>query len=191
MDLRYLLLAVAVGTSACASTGAVPRPYPGLPAPAGGHRDRPARDAAAPSAPGLAAAEVALSLLGAPYRNGGADPDGFDCSGFVQYVFARAGTALPRSVANQAEAGEPVAPDEVEAGDLVFFETGGGVSHVGIALGDGTFVHAPSSGGVVRVERLDSAYWSRRYAGARKVTGFLPTPVSRDPGTAATSGRPR
>ena len=124
---------------------------------------------AAAGAPGEAAASLALSLQGVPYANGGADTDGFDCSGFVQYVFAQSGVALPRNVREQVEAGREVegAP---QAGDLVFFAIDGErVSHVGIATGPGTFVHAPSSRGVVRVESLTSPYWSRRYAGARRV----------------------
>ena len=117
-----------------------------------------------------AALAVAEGLLGTPYRSGGADPDGFDCSGFVQYVFARAGVALPRSVREQWRAGEPVEPEDVRRGDLVFFAIGGReVSHVGIALDAKSFVHAPSARGVVRVERSIGEYWARRYAGARRI----------------------
>jgi len=105
-----------------------------------------------------------------PYRNGGSDPSGFDCSGLVQWVFAQNGRALPREVREQILVGREVDTDEVRAGDLLFFDTSSrGASHVGIALDRETFVHAPSSNGVVRVERYTSSYWSRRYVGARRV----------------------
>lgn len=114
---------------------------------------------------------TALSLAGAPYQPGGSSPAGFDCSGFVVYVFGAHGVRLPRTVAGLFLAAGPVRADRVAAGDLVFFDTsGGGASHVGIALGDGRFVHAPSSRGVVRVESLASEYWAARYVGARRVT---------------------
>jgi cell wall-associated NlpC family hydrolase len=115
---------------------------------------------------------TALELRGAPYRDGGADPRGFDCSGFTQYVFARHGVSLPRATRDQFELGELVAPRDLTRGDLLFFSTTApGASHVGIAVGDDQFVHAPSSTGVVRVERLSSSYWSRRFVGARRI-GF-------------------
>ena len=113
---------------------------------------------------------TALDLRGTPYRNGGADPSGFDCSGFVQYVFARHGVTIPRKVTDQFHQGTHVDPSQLQAGDLVFFATAaGGASHVGIALGGDEFVHAPSSTGEVRVERLSAAYWATRFVGARRV----------------------
>jgi cell wall-associated NlpC family hydrolase len=113
---------------------------------------------------------TALSLRGVPYRNGGADPKGFDCSGLVWYVFARHGLAVPRTVEDQFRAGDEVRAQELRAGDLVFFTTtGGGASHVGIAVGGDSFVHAPSASGVVRVERLGTDYWSSRFIGGRRV----------------------
>jgi cell wall-associated NlpC family hydrolase len=115
---------------------------------------------------------TALEFRGVPYRNGGSDPSGFDCSGFVQYVFAKFGTMLPREVRDQYRAGTSVGLDEVAAGDLVFFQTiGRGASHVGMVVGAGEFVHAPSSRGVVRVERYDASYWARRFVGARRIAG--------------------
>jgi cell wall-associated NlpC family hydrolase len=113
---------------------------------------------------------MALQLRGTPYRNGGADPAGFDCSGFVQYVFAQHGVIVPRKVMEQYRAGTEVPPSQLQAGDLVFFTTvAPGASHVGIALGGDEFVHAPSSTGEVRVERMSAAYWSTRFVGARRV----------------------
>jgi len=168
-----LALAVAALTGACASTGGIPRPFP---APQGG-------PVQGPSGPGPQAAippssivddyalvGTALSLRGVPYRNGGDSPDGFDCSGFTRYVYARHGVALPREVRDQFERGKPVKPDDLEAGDLLFFTTvAPGPTHVAIAIGGDQFVHAPSSTGVVRVERLSTRYWATRYLGARRV----------------------
>jgi cell wall-associated NlpC family hydrolase len=164
--MRVLLIVVlAAFSTACASTGATPRPFPGPRPTAPGPRV----PTDASPVPGTAVTETALALRGIPYRNGGADLNGFDCSGFVWYVFAQHGLAMPRTVAEQYEVGGKVTLEAVQAGDLVFFRTAGrGVSHVGIAVGDGGFVHAPSSTGVVRVERLSASYWSERYLGARR-----------------------
>ena len=113
---------------------------------------------------------TALSLAGAPYQAGGASPRGFDCSGFIVYVFGEHGVRLPRTVAGLYLAARPVRQDRASAGDLLFFDTAGaGASHVAIALGGGRFVHAPSARGVVRVESLASSYWASRYLGARRV----------------------
>jgi cell wall-associated NlpC family hydrolase len=113
---------------------------------------------------------TALSYRGAPYRNGGSDPNGFDCSGFVQWVFAQQGRALPREVRDQFLLGRDVKREDVQPGDLVFFETvSHGASHVGIAIGGDEFVHAPSSRGVVRVENYETDYWKKRYVGARRL----------------------
>jgi peptidoglycan DL-endopeptidase CwlO len=119
---------------------------------------------------GYALAGTALGLRGIPYRNGGSDPSGFDCSGFTQFVFAQYGIALPREVREQFRVGTAVKPDDLAAGDIIFFTTTDpGPSHVAIAIGGDEFVHAPSSTGVVRVEHLSSSYWSPRYLGARRV----------------------
>jgi cell wall-associated NlpC family hydrolase len=170
---------------ACASTGAVPRPFPipgGSPAapenPASPAPSRPASPNPAPpavqgvpSVDGYALAGTALALRGTPYRNGGTDPDGFDCSGFTQYVFSQYGLSLPREVREQYRVGQPVKAEELAPGDILFFTTTDpGPSHVAIAVGGDQFVHAPSSTGVVRVEHLSSSYWSPRYLGARRIT---------------------
>jgi cell wall-associated NlpC family hydrolase len=114
---------------------------------------------------------TALSYRGTRYRRGGSSPSAFDCSGFTMYVFARAGIKLPHSSRAQFGVGIAVKKSDIEPGDLVFFRTGRSrrISHVGIALGDGQFVHASSSGGVVRVDHLDKGYYSGRYMGARRV----------------------
>jgi cell wall-associated NlpC family hydrolase len=119
---------------------------------------------------GYAIARTALALRGIPYRLGGADPGGFDCSGLVQYIFALHGLGLPRVVRDQYRYGIPVELDDLAPGDLVFFETPEGeVSHVGIALGGDQFVHAPNSRGTVRINRLTSGYWGERAIGGRRL----------------------
>jgi cell wall-associated NlpC family hydrolase len=119
---------------------------------------------------GYAIASAALRLQGVPYRAGGSDLRGFDCSGLVQYVLAQSGVAMPRIVREQYEVGARVRLDELEPGDLVFFTTEGRrVSHVGIAIGGDQFVHAPNSRGNVRVDSLATGYWGERIKGARRV----------------------
>jgi len=106
------------------------------------------------------------------YRYGGNSPvTGFDCSGLVAHVYLEAWhVRLPRTSAAQSQVGEPVSLTELQAGDLVFYDTQKRpYSHVGIYLGDGRFVHAPKSGARVRVESIRSAYWSQRFNGARRV----------------------
>ena len=170
-----MLALVAVVATGCASAGAVPtpRPFPGAPAPprAAEPVTVTAPDAdLAPASPPLLVT-TALTFRGTPYRNGGSDPSGFDCSGFVQWVFAQHGSSLPREVRDQYRAGTEIERDDVRPGDLVFFETvSRGASHVGIAIGGGEFVHAPSSRGVVRVERYTNGYWAQRWVGARRIS---------------------
>jgi len=122
------------------------------------------------NADGYALSGTALSLRGTPYRLGGDDPNGFDCSGFVQYVYQQHGVPMPREVREQFRIGKRVDRDRLEAGDLVFFSTvAPGASHVGIMIGGDQFVHAPSERGVVRVENLSAQYWASRYIGAKRV----------------------
>jgi len=187
------LALTAACTGACASSGAVPHPFP-MP---GGATARAPREsmppdatpptppetgvlAPAPPAParpapvngfdGYALAGTALALRGTPYRNGGTDPNGFDCSGFTQYVFSQYGLSLPREVREQYRVGKSIRVEDLAPGDILFFATTDpGPSHVAIAVGPDQFVHAPSSTGVVRVEHLSSSYWSPRYLGARRI----------------------
>jgi cell wall-associated NlpC family hydrolase len=136
-----------------------------------------ATPAPAPLPAAGAAEEVlltALGLVGTPYVYGGNTPDsGFDCSGLIGYVFhGAAGVALPRTtVEMSAMSGRPVARDALQAGDLVFFATNGGrrVSHAAIYVGNQRFVHAPSSGGTVRLDSLANSYWQGTYLGAKRV----------------------
>jgi cell wall-associated NlpC family hydrolase len=171
---RLLLVALAAtAVSACASTGAVPRPFPLPGSPPASDRP-PARPSPgipnSITADGYSISSTALSLRGAPYRNGGIDPAGFDCSGLVKYVFEQHGVAMPREARQQFQVGTPVEPSSLEPGDLVFFTTvAPGPSHVGILVGGDQFVHAPTTNGVVRVESLSSQYWSSRFIGAKRV----------------------
>ncbi len=169
--------------SACASTQATrPVPHP-FPTPTE-HTSQ--AEGRAPGPPDLAIEEppsinevpvtdalvrTALTLQGRPYRNGGTTlEEGFDCSGFTQYVFARHGIHLPREVRDQYRLGANVGRDDLAPGDLVFFTTTSpGPSHVAIALGGDAFVHAPSSRGVVRVEHMSTRYWASRLVGVRRI----------------------
>ncbi len=170
MAAKILPLLVLLGcglTAACASSGAVPQPFP-LP-----EKAEPVQPAPAPAERRIESADLvgtALSLRGVQYRNGGSDPTGFDCSGFVWYVFARHGIAVPRTVAAQFGAGRRVPVSDLQPGDLVFFDTAGRpASHVGVVVDGRAFVHAPSSRGAVRMENLGSRYWLNHFVGARRL----------------------
>jgi len=113
------------------------------------------------------AVAVARDLVGAPYRYGGATPDGFDCSGLVYYSYGQAGIRVPRTSTEQYRRARPVRMAELRAGDLLFFNVSPRkVSHVGIYLGGGVFIHAPSSGKRVSTTALASPYWRERLVGA-------------------------
>jgi cell wall-associated NlpC family hydrolase len=194
-----MMAAAMLGLVGCATTGAVPRPFPGAVSAIGatgatGAKTAPdAPDAPiapapiAPTAPiapiapdltakrfdGRAIAQFALGFRGVPYRLGGSDPGGFDCSGLVQYVFAQYGIDVPRVVEQQYAVGDTIRPSDIQPGDLIFFNTkksGDGASHVAIAIGHDSFVHAPNSSGVVRIETLGSAYWGSRYVGTKRIS---------------------
>ena len=114
----------------------------------------------------------AISLVGTPYRYGGNTPEsGFDCSGLVNYVYRdMLDLRLPRSSRELAAwQGPRIAPGQLATADLVFFGSDGQVSHVGIYVGEGRFVHAPTTGGTVRLDHLDGSYWRRNYTGAKRV----------------------
>ncbi len=131
-----------------------------------------------------ASAEVvlrALSLLGVPYRYGGNTPNtGLDCSGLVKLVFQETvGLALPRRSDDMSRFGQSVGWTDLQPGDLVFFNTMRfSFSHVGIYIGEGQFVHAPSSGSVVRVEALNKDYWVKRFDGARRLVASPPAALA-------------
>lgn len=174
--MRGLLIVVAALCAGCATTGATPRPFP-MPGTAEPPTVSLPNAGTTPTATprvrtgGYEISGTALSLRGVPYRNGGVDTSGFDCSGFVWYVFGQHGIPLPRTVSEQFTTGTNVAGFELREGDLVFFTTTSpGASHVGIAVGGDSFVHAPASSGVVRVEHLGSTYWLSRFVGARRIT---------------------
>ncbi len=114
----------------------------------------------------------ALSLTGVGYKYGGRSPEtGFDCSGFVQYVFKHAAQiSLPPSARTISELGDTVKREDLQPGDLVFFNTlKSAFSHVGIYVGNNQFIHAPRAGAKVRVENMDERYWRTRYNGAKRL----------------------
>ena len=109
-------------------------------------------------------------MVGRPYKFGGASPSGFDCSGLVLYSYKLAGLSLPRDTEHQRQASRIVRVSSLRRGDLLFFDQQGKKnSHVGIYLGDGQFVHAPSSGKHVRKDTLDAPYWKKHLSEARRV----------------------
>lgn len=110
--------------------------------------------------------QLAMRHVGRPYVWGGASPDGFDCSGFVMYVYARLGIALPHNAARQYAHGAPVGRDQLRPGDLVFFDR---LRHNGIYIGAGQFVHASKRGSGVKISRLDESWFRERWLGARRL----------------------
>jgi len=127
----------------------------------------------------------ALALSGTPYKFGGNSPEtGFDCSGFVRYVFSQAANlTLPHGARAISQLGKSIPVDQLQPGDLVFFNTlKKTFSHVGIYVGDGRFIHAPSSGGGVDIVNMNDAYWSKRFNGARRLDKSAPqAPIADTP----------
>lgn len=116
------------------------------------------------------AAMHAQKMLGKPYKYGGTSPAGFDCSGLVLYSYKRAGLVLPHGTDQQRALSRPIKVADLRRGDLVFFnQEGKKFGHVGIYVGDGRFVHAPSSGKSVRADRLDTPYWRKHLSEARRI----------------------
>ena len=114
----------------------------------------------------------AKNFIGLPYRFGGTSPtSGFDCSGFMQYVYKQtANINLPRTSGSMAQVGERISRSELKPGDMVFFSHGGGrISHVGMYIGEGRFIHSPSTGKSISITSLDSGYWANKFVTARRV----------------------
>jgi cell wall-associated NlpC family hydrolase len=141
----------ATTTTTAATTTATTAAQPAPVAPGGGHPD---------------AAAIAARYLGVPYRWGGGSPAGFDCSGLVMYVFAQLGISLPHYTVAQYALGTPVSRDQLQPGDVVFFD---GLGHVGIYIGGGQFIHAPQTGDVVKVSSLSESWFASTYVGARRI----------------------
>ena len=162
------LVAPSPAPSVAPAVAPVATPKPAAPAPAAA----PVPTAAPASGDrGQNIVQTGLRYVGAPYVYGGATPSGWDCSGFVMYVYNEAaGIRLPRSAAQQYKVGATIPADQVRAGDIVFFADtfGPGITHNGIALGDGRFVHARSEGYGTVISSLSDPYWSQHYAGARR-----------------------
>lgn len=176
----------AKGMSTAGLTGAAPANAPGtdIPLTPGGDPSNPVTPAVpgstnptdlAKQVAGPQAAKVvglAQQYLGTPYKWGGADPkNGFDCSGFAQYLYKKNGVNIPRTTYEQVKSGVGVDRKSLQAGDLVFFNTSGANSHEGIYLGDGKFIHAPHTGDVVKISNLNDPYYTKHFSTARRVTG--------------------
>src|SRR5205823_14112580 len=145
-----------------------PKPAPAAPAPA-----NPAASVPPPKgAPSEGLAGAGLKLLGAPYVWGGSSPSGFDCSGFVWYVARQVGKPLSRGMLGEYNSGSHPSRDELKPGDLVFFQNtySAGLSHNGIFIGNGQFVHAVNETAGVTISRLGSTYWSSHWFGATRLS---------------------
>jgi murein DD-endopeptidase len=160
-------LLCALALAACASA---PTSQPR--AAAAARESAPSRSSAVSEAAADRAAGHAMKMVGKRYRFGGATPSaGFDCSGLVQFSFRQAGVNVPHNTERQRQASRPVRRADLRRGDLVFFDQEGKKnSHVGIYLGGGRFVHAPSSGKEVRSDRLDAPYWKKHLSETRRLT---------------------
>ncbi len=123
------------------------------------------------SARGQTVVALAKQHVGAPYRWGGSSPSGFDCSGLVRYVYGQVGIALPHNAAQQYRLGMPVAREDLEPGDLVFFDR---LRHNGIYVGDGRFIHARPTGRRVAIASLDDEWYASHFVGARRLDPPVP-----------------
>jgi cell wall-associated NlpC family hydrolase len=138
---------------------------------------------------GRKVADVALKFQGIPYVYGGNTIFGFDCSGFTKAMYSLAGVSIPRVAQDQFGYGRPVLREDIQPGDLVFFGTGpDNISHVGMAIGDGKFVHAPRTGLDITTTSLDSDYYSARFQGARRPYAQTLLAGSGTPATTASTG---
>jgi cell wall-associated NlpC family hydrolase len=166
-----LAAALSIGLAACAGAPlktAAPR-QPGVGAPTASDAQN-SSNVAQPPDPRILMVDFAKSMLGQPYRFGGAAPGGFDCSGLVVYAARGANVPMPRTALEQLGIGKPVARDEVHEGDLVFMHLAHKELHVGIAIDGERFIHAPSSGGHVRIDSLAARPYSKGFMGARRIT---------------------
>jgi cell wall-associated NlpC family hydrolase len=111
---------------------------------------------------------MAKQYLGTPYKWGGSQPGGFDCSGFVQYLYGRAGIKLGRTTYQQVKQGQHVGRQGLKAGDVIFFKKGTDVHHEALYMGNGKFIHAPHTGDVVKISSLNDPYYSSQFAGGRR-----------------------
>ncbi len=116
--------------------------------------------------------QTAQGLIGSPYRYGGTTPRGFDCSGFVQFVFNANDIRLPRTSGEQARVGQKIARRDLRPGDILVFRIGVRSTHTGIYVADNTFIHSPSRGGRVRLDDMDQEYWDRRFLYGRRIPGI-------------------
>jgi cell wall-associated NlpC family hydrolase len=174
--------ALALATVLAACSVVAPAPPPPVP-----REEPPPPPAAAPptaalatapeAAPGADIAALAATLVGTPYHFGGADQQGFDCSGLALYVHERLGIAIPRTAREQQHEAQPVALAQLQPGDLVFFRIGSRhVNHVGVYTGDGRFVHAPHAGVAVTSADLHDGYYARHLASAGRYWSVAATP---------------
>jgi cell wall-associated NlpC family hydrolase len=166
-----LVAAAALGLAACATTSRETLQPPQMAAAS----NLSAEQSPPVSHEGGAFVDAALAMLGQPYRYGGAAPGGFDCSGLVFYAATSAGIRVPRTAADQLRFGTAVTRKNLQAGDLIFMHLSGKELHVAIALGSQLFIHAPSSGGRVRIDSLIAPPYESSFVGARRL---LPTSSS-------------
>ena len=161
-----LAAALAIALTACASTSLKNGNSPGAPAASGAEAPGVTRP---PPDPRAIMVDHAKAMIGQPYRWGGAAPGGFDCSGLVAYAAEHAGVPMPRTAHEQLHTGMPIARSQVHEGDLVFMHLAHKELHVGIAIDDERFIHAPSTGGRVRIDSLAAPPYASSFMSARRI----------------------